>query len=36
MFQPSVIAGTLLNPPPLHVCQTLETKSITVISESGM
>jgi hypothetical protein len=35
MFQPSAIVGTLLNPRPLHACQTLETKSITVISESG-
>ena len=35
MFQPSAIVGTLLNPHPLHACQTLETKSITVISESG-
>ena len=35
MFQPSCIVGTLLNPRPLHACQTLETKSITVMSEIG-
>jgi hypothetical protein len=35
MFQPSVIIGNLLNPRPSHVCQTFETKSITVIGESG-
>ena len=35
MFLPSVIIDNLLNPRPLHVCQTVETKSITVIRESG-
>ncbi|XP_028417790.1 uncharacterized protein LOC114542444 isoform X2 [Dendronephthya gigantea] len=36
MFQPSQIIGTRLNPRPMHACQTLETKSITVISENGI
>lgn len=35
MFLPITMVGTVLNPRPLHSCQMLETKSITVISECG-